>query len=124
MRRRATTLLLMGALAMPAIGLAATTRGAQTPTSAKAASKSAAAATHATRGVVKSVDDSTLVITRPGKKGGEMTFALNASTHRVGNLAVGAPVSVRYREEGKSYVATAVNGKQAKQASRTTPANR
>lgn len=64
--------------------------------------------THATRGIVKSVDASTLVITRTGKAGGDMTFALDPATHRQGTVAVGTPVAVRYHEDGKTYVATAI----------------
>jgi hypothetical protein len=76
-------------------------------TQTAAAHKTKAAPTHATSGVVKSVDDATLVITRSGKAG-EMTFTLNPSTHREGTISVGAPVSVRYHAEGKTNIATAV----------------
>jgi hypothetical protein len=82
---------------------------------AKAAAKHATAANHATTGVVKSVDANTLVITRPGKKGGEMTFTLNPSTHREGTVEVGSNVSVRYQEDGSSRVATAITARPAKQ---------
>jgi hypothetical protein len=70
--------------------------------------------THATRGVVKSMDTSTLVITRTGKMHGDMTFALNSTTHLQGTVAVGTPVSVRYREDAKTYVATAVTAQPTK----------
>lgn len=70
--------------------------------------------THATHGVVKSVDDSTLVITRTGKAGGDMTFALDPATHRQGTVAVGTQVAVRYHEDGKTYVATAITAQQSK----------
>jgi hypothetical protein len=43
-----------------------------------------------------------------------MTLALNASTARQGSIAVGAPVSVRYKKDGKSYVATAISVQQPK----------
>jgi hypothetical protein len=72
------------------------------------------AATHATTGVVKSLNDTTLVISRPGKKGGDMTFALDSSTAREGTLAVGSPVSVRYHDQGKTKVATAITAQQPK----------
>ena len=62
---------------------------------------------HATRGVVKSIDPTTLVLARPGHLG-EMTFNLTSSTRREGMIVVGAVVSVRYREDGKSHIATAV----------------
>jgi hypothetical protein len=106
MRTHITTALLVVALsAVPVTGFAATK--AQTAAGAKDAS-TRAVATHATRGVVKSVDASTLVITRTGRNHAEMAFALNATTHREGTIAVGAPVSLRYREDGKTNVATAV----------------
>jgi hypothetical protein len=70
--------------------------------------------THATHGVVKSVDDNMLVITRTGKAGGEMTFALDPATHRQGTVAVGTQVDVRYHEDGKTYVATAITAQQSK----------
>ena len=88
---------------------------AQTSTKASpAATKHRAVPTHATRGVVKSMDSSTLVITRSGKMHGDMTFALNSATHLQGTVAVGTPVSVRYREDAKTYVATAVTAQPIK----------
>lgn len=119
MRTHITTALLVVALsAVPATGFAATQTTAQT-----AAAR--AVATHATRGVVKSVDASTLVITRTGGNHAAMTFALNASTHRDGTVAIGAPVSVRYREDGKTNVATAIRVQSVKQqAAHTTPSKR
>jgi len=88
-----------------------------TPSQPAAKSQPAAtseAATHSTRGVVKSINDSTLVITRSGKNAGDMTLALNSSTHRDGTIAVGTPVSVRYTHEGKTYTAMAITAQQAK----------
>jgi hypothetical protein len=82
---------------------------AQTAKPASAAAKPAAAATHSVQGVVKSVDVSSLVITRSGKKGGEMSFKLEPSTHQDGSIAPGSTVSIRYRMDGSSMVATAVN---------------
>jgi len=90
--------------------------GTAQATAAKPASKHTPV-THATRGVVKSVDGSTLVITSTGKGHGEMTFTLSPSTHREGTVIVGAPVSVRYREEGKRYIATAIRVQQPAQQS-------
>ena len=71
-----------------------------------------AAPTHATKGVVKSVDANTLVITHKGKT--DMTFALNPATHLQGTVAVGTSVDVRYREDGKTYVATAITAQPSK----------
>jgi hypothetical protein len=125
MRTQITMALLLGALsAVPATGFAAT----QTKAPAPAVSKNAptrAVATHATRGVVKSVDASTLVITRSDGDHAAMTFALNASTHREGTIAVGKPVSVRYREDGKTQIATAVRVQPARQqAAHAAPSKR
>jgi hypothetical protein len=76
----------------------------------RAMQKSAAlAATHAIRGVVKSISISSLVIVGSGKKAGEMTFLIGPSTDREGELTVGATVSVRYRREGTTLMATAVS---------------
>src|SRR5262245_1172599 len=65
-----------------------------------------ASGTHATRGVVKSLDETMLVIARSGR--GDMSFVLRPSTRREGMIGVGSAVSVRYREEGKTNIATAV----------------
>jgi hypothetical protein len=94
MRNVLTTVLTAGALAMPVAGFAAP-------------GKVAPHAIHATRGVVKTIDNNTLVITR-GRNQKEMTFSLTSSTRRDGTIAVGSPVSVRFEREGKADVATAV----------------
>lgn len=109
MSRAITTAVLFGALsALPVIGLEA----APAATQAKEAAKvKATVASHATTGVVKSVDATTLVITKSGKKGGEMTFMLNPSTKREGTIEVGSQVSVRYQEDGKTLTATAITAR-------------
>ena len=84
---------------------------------AKAAAKSTMA-THSTTGTVKSIDSSTLVISKPGKKG-DMTFTVNGSTLKDGTVGVGSSVTVRYQTEGKSMVATAISEKPAKQMAST-----
>jgi len=108
--------LVVGVLtAMPLIGFAQTSTKVQAKATAKTTAKSTVAATHATTGIVKSMDDTSLVITRPGKKGEEM-FVLNPSTQKDGTVAVGSSVSVRYRTEGKNHVATAIMAQQTKKA--------
>ena len=115
--KRVAMALLVGALAaVPATGFAAPAAKAQT-TTAKRPVK-ATAARHATTGVVKSIDDKTLVITRSGKKAREMTFTLDPATQREGTVAVGSTVSVRYRDEGTTHVASALMVRPAKQAAR------
>ena len=63
---------------------------------------------------MKSVDASSLVITKSGKKGEEMSFKLDSSTQRDGSITTGSPVSIRYRMDGSSMVATAVNAEAPK----------
>ena len=111
MRYTLTALMLAGVLATSGIAFA------QTSTS-KPASSSASkpAATHSVKGVVKSIDTSSLVITPSGKK--DMTFKLDSTTQRDGSIATGTPVSVRYHMDGSSMVATAVNA-EAPKASKT-----
>jgi hypothetical protein len=107
MRAFQKTLALVGAvLLVPALAMAAVTTPAQKPkTAAKTAAK---AATHSTRGVVQSVDDTTLVIARTAKATKTETFVINASTVKKGTIAAGARVGVRYRADGGQNVATAV----------------
>jgi hypothetical protein len=71
----------------------------------KAAAGKAAVASHSTAGVVKSVDSNSIVITRGNK---DMTFTMNASTQKQGTVAPGSHVTVRYQNEGKTMVATAI----------------
>jgi hypothetical protein len=99
-------------IALAASGAAAQA-GAPASKSAEKTSSKPAVAGHATQGVVKSVDATTLVISKGNKKPDE-TFTLNASTQREGTIEAGAPVSVHYKQEGKTNIATAVVAKPAK----------
>jgi hypothetical protein len=89
------------AIAISAVTCIPSTARAQTQT------PYAGPAVHATRGVVKSINPATLVVSRPRNRG-DITFTLSSSTHREGTIVVGATVSVRYRDEGKVHLATAV----------------
>ena len=117
MRINTTRFLLAATLAIvPAVVFAAAPPAkapAKATTSHSTATKPATA-DHATTGVVKSVNATALTITRSGKEAGEMRFVLNPSTKRDGKVEVGAPVSVRYREDGSSHVATAISAQHAK----------
>ena len=77
-------------------------------TSAQPHTAPTAVSNHALSGVVKSVDATTLVVTRVGKSPGEITFVLSPSTHRDGAIGVGATVQVRFRTERDTHIATAV----------------
>lgn len=105
-------------LSLPAMGQAV--RCASDPESQAPATNYPAAAQqamHATKGVVKSVDVTTLVITRSPRNGREMTFVLNPSTERDGNVTVGSTVEVRYRSEARRQVATVISVQGHKQSS-------
>ena len=116
MKKFITALIVLGAVS--AAPLAATAAASQkSQTASKPASSKAA--THAAGGVIKSIDGNTLVVSRSGKNGGEMTFVMNDSTDRKGNLAVGTTVSVRYHQDGTTNVATAVHAEQAGKATKS-----
>ena len=119
MRHIVRTFVLVGVLALSASAFAAVPQAAKAAPAKKASS--APAASHSVKGVVKSVDTSSLVLTR-GKK--DMSFVLDSSTVKEGTPAVGSDVSVRYRTDGKTMVATAVTVQPAKQvaAKQTTAA--
>jgi hypothetical protein len=74
----------------------------------------AAVATHSTKGVVKSIDADTLVITRSARHGKEMTFVLDSSTLREGSVTVGTVVEVRYRTKASRSVAAVVSAQDSK----------
>jgi hypothetical protein len=98
------------ALAVPAAAFAqgATAAPTQKKASTATAAKKEAApkvASHTTSGVVKSVSDSSLVITKGGK---DETFAVNSSTKKDGDVAAGAKVTVAYTTEGKDMTATSI----------------
>jgi hypothetical protein len=99
--------MVVGAVAIvPRLGHGATPPSQARP--AAAARGGAKDTSHATTGIVKAVSASTLVITRSAKPGNEMRFEVSPFAHRQGTVAVGSPVSVRYREDGATHVATAI----------------
>jgi len=67
-------------------------------------------ATHATKGVVKSLTSSAITITRvtAGKRV-DTSFQLTPATQRAGAIAAGVTVEIRYRTEGKQRIATAIS---------------
>jgi uncharacterized membrane protein len=82
----------------------------QAPTAAAKQPAPQDVATHATKGVVKSVTASAITITRvtAGKRV-DTAFQLTPSTQRAGAIAAGATVDIRYRTDGKQRIATAVS---------------
>ena len=104
------TVLAAAMLIAPALTLAASQGSTPSKSTQTKSSKPAAPATHATTGVVKSVDDTSLVVSKPGNKDPkkDMSFTLTSSTEKKGTLAAGAAVQVRYKTENGKNIATAV----------------
>jgi hypothetical protein len=102
-----TAVVLLGVLLTAAARGFASTRW-NDPQSATTQAATALVATHATKGVVKSVDATSLVIARSATQRMDMAFVLNPATQREGDVAIGALVEVRYRTEKKQQVATAI----------------
>ena len=92
--------------------------------SAKAPKSPKSAANHSIKGIVRSVDANTLVIERgSGKKKKEMTFALDNSTRREGDINVGSRVAVRYKNDASKLMALDVQPVNAKGAARKAAAH-
>ena len=108
MRTILTVLMMAGSLVAAPLGALAAS-----PAGAPAAAAKTAKSDHATTGTVKSISDTSLVLTTSGKKHHEMTFQLDPSVHKDGAIAVGSHVSVRYREDGSKHVVTAITAHKA-----------
>jgi hypothetical protein len=133
MRNLTKAIALAAMLAIPAVSFAGQAApAAPAPAAAKKApaakaEKPAAAkkvATKSASGTVKSISDSSLVITKgSGAKATDETFTVNASTAKKGTIETGSKVSVRYTVDGANKVATAITAaapKSAKPAKTTT----
>jgi hypothetical protein len=116
------TAIIIGALAtIPARGFALPSADTSQPKPAALSAATSKPTTHATKGVVKSMDTSTLVIRR-SPSGPDMRFTLNPATEREGNVKVGSTVEVRYRTEAHQRVATVVATAHPKTSSGVHPA--
>jgi len=109
MGRAITAIELAGILSVSTVAVAASQEISPPVRAITTEKGSAQMPSHAMRGIVKSVSDSSLVIVRSRRRAGEMTFVLNSETEREGTIAVGSTVSVRYRPEGSTLIATAVS---------------
>ena len=108
-------------LAVPALSLAAQTTPAATTTKTKAKSdsKPAAGTVYSAKGVVKSLDASTLVLTEKSskkKKSHDVHFVVDASTQKDANIAAGSTVQVKYHNDAKKHVATEIRAGSAKKS--------
>jgi hypothetical protein len=121
MRSNATRLVMVAALSIAPVAVFAAPPSTTThSTTQHHTSTKASMGDHATAGVVKSVSATELTITKSGKDAGDMTFMLNSSTKRDGKVEVGTPVSVRYKENGTSHLATAITAQHGKAQSTST----
>ena len=116
MRHIAGTLVLVGALAVAGGAFAAVPQSASS-----SAKKTATPASHTVKGTVKSLDTSTLVLSR--KNNPDMTFVVDSNTAKQGSAAVGSDVEMRYHNEGKTMMATAITAHPAKQEASSKPAS-
>lgn len=91
------------------ITLALALGGQSSSTILSAAQTSPATATR--KGVIKKVDDTTLVLQPADAKNTQATYSLSADTKRTGNLAVGDEVVISYHYEHGKVIVTAVTGK-------------
>lgn len=117
MRKMKTASIAMGALLiLPTLSLAATRTVTAQPTGVTSSYTSTTKVpTHATRGIVKSIDATTLVIERsPQSEERKMSLALNSSTEGLADVKVGSTVLVRYRTEAHQRIATAVMAEHGK----------
>ena len=105
MRDAFAVIVVSGALSITQVAAFAATRAPESPCLDEGSQSTVAR--HATRGAVKSIGATTLVIARAGNRG-EMTFELNPSTYRQGAIGVRTTVSVRYQDDGTRHVATAI----------------
>lgn len=112
MKINGKTLAFIGALALvPALALAQVKTAPAAPKTAPKLTAPAAAKpapTHATNGIIKSADATSIVIMKTAKDTKTTTFTLNAATVTKGALTPGARVEIRYRAEGTQSIATAV----------------
>jgi hypothetical protein len=99
-------LVAVAVVAVPTMSLAAQPKAAKPGKSAMAL--------HSAKGVVKSMDASSLVITEgSGAKAHDVQFVVDTTTAKDG-AAVGSPVVVKYHDDGSRHVATMVSPAPAK----------
>ena len=113
------------ALALAGTGFAAQSKAPapSAPAAKHATKKAAKAMTSVTQGKIKTINDTQLVVERKMKKGSkDMTFVLNSSTQKQGDLKPGGRVTVHYRKDNNQEIATLVRaakaGKSGKSAKR------
>jgi hypothetical protein len=63
------------------------------------------------KGVIKSIDDSAVVVVPNENKKSELTFKITSATTRTGAVAAGDEITVSYHFEQSARVATSLAGK-------------
>jgi len=116
----ATTGILLAAFS----GTALAGQNTQKPASSKAAKQALPKAntkstSRVSRGTITSIDNDRLVLSHKGKSGKaeELTFMVNSSTQKKGDLKPGSQASVHYRSENNQLMATAIQAMPQKTAS-------
>ena len=107
MRKTLAILMMAGSLTAAPLGALA-----GTPAAAPAAAGKSKAE-HATTGTIKSLSETTLVLTTSSKKHHEMTFQLDPAVHKEGAISTGSHVSIRYRNDGDKHIAPAITAHKA-----------
>ena len=125
MRNLTKAIAIAAMLAFPVASFAQTAPAApkQTKSSSTKSDKAASkkVATKTASGTVKSISDSSLVITKgSGKSAKDETFVVNASTTKTGTIETGSKVSVHYTSEGSTMTATAIAASAPKAAAKST----
>jgi hypothetical protein len=115
-------LIVGGALTLAGTGYAA--QAAQNPAAAPAAKQTAKssnkAMTSVTRGTIKSISDNQIIVQRKLKSGTkDMTFVINPSTQKQGDLKAGEQVVVHYRKDNNQEIATMVRAAKAAKPGKT-----
>jgi hypothetical protein len=119
MKSKVRVLALVAALV---VGLSGSAFAAQTQKSSAATQKSPvatekSAVKHVAVGTITSIDNNQVVINeKVNGKEQPMTFKLDSSTKKTGNLATGSTVRIQYRTENNQNIATAVHERGAKAA--------
>lgn len=74
-------------------------------------------AKHVAVGTIASIDANEVVINKKVKgKDQPMTYKLESSTQKTGNLAVGSPVTIQYRTDNNQMIATSIRERSDKSA--------
>ncbi len=111
MRKITKAAILAVALAIPAMTFA---QGGDAPKKGGKKTAATSVASHTTSGAVKSISDSSLVITKgSGKNAKDETFVVNATTKKDGDIAAGTKVTVAYTTEGTTMTATSIKAAKA-----------